>query len=81
MSWIEERVIHGIRCDARGCERTYQCSPSNFFDVYRSVRIQAAKAGWTFWRGRSQRMYCGAHGPSKSSTMTQIHYGEAATND
>ena len=74
MSYIERTVVQGARCDKRGCEvtRNLAYATGNFF-IDRDILQRLAEAdGWTFWVGRSRRMYCPEHGPSMPTGMRRL---------
>ena len=70
MSIYEHHYTSGVGCDATGCGAEVKGAMVSRFD-HRYARI-AVSQGWTFWAGRSLRVYCPAHGPSRGSTMRDV---------
>lgn len=72
MSLIEQITVLGIKCDRKGCERAlYGPEMTYFVGGHRYYERLAASEGWTFWVGRSRKVFCPDHGPSRGSKMWQ----------
>ena len=62
----------GWTCDKRDCRAEHlleQATSNRSWLADSPSRESARNAGWSFWTGRSGKVFCPDHGPSKGTKM------------
>lgn len=72
MSAIIIQIFLGWTCSKRDCNEKFHIDPHKNWDAWSPEPRRAAREhGWTFWIGRSNRIFCPKHVPAKGSKMVE----------
>lgn len=72
MSAIIFHLFLGYRCDKRDCGAEFHVNPHKGWTEWSpEPRREAREQGWTFWVGRSNKVLCPKHLPSKGSKLEE----------